>query len=99
MLLKFSKIWMRHAFDSSKTSITKKKLLAVNLWKMNACFDEGVSQSAINSLQTFENLWRKQEKLLYSSKMFPYNELSLKRRKYAELMFDLEQKIFHRKKI
>lgn len=31
--------------------------------------------------------------------MFPYNELSLKRRKYAELMFDLEQKIYHRRKI
>lgn len=50
VLLKFAKKWMKHTFDSNRTSITKKKLMAVNLWKMNACFDEGICQSAIGSL-------------------------------------------------
>lgn len=63
--------------------------MAVNLWKMNACFDENISERAINSIESLEKIWRKQERLLYQAKIFPYNELSLKRRKYAELMFDL----------
>ena len=65
LLLKFSKKWMKHAFDSNKTSITRKKLMAINLWKMNTCFDEGITGHAINSIQTLEKMWKKQEKLLY----------------------------------
>ena len=42
-MLKFVKKWMKHAFDSNNTTITKKKLMAVNLWKINTCFDEKIS--------------------------------------------------------
>jgi hypothetical protein len=44
-------------------------------------------------------MWIKEKRLLYESKMFPYNELSLKRRKYNELMFDYEKKIYYRNRI
>lgn len=38
---------MKHSFDSGKGSVKKKKLMAVNLWKINAFFDEDISHSAI----------------------------------------------------
>ena len=40
-MLKIVKKWLKFSFDqdSSKTTIKNKKLMAVNLWKVNACFD------------------------------------------------------------
>ena len=62
--------------------------MAVHLWRMNTCYDETIPPRAVEEMKGLDNLYEKPFKNLAAKKLFPYNKLSLNRKKYVELMFD-----------
>lgn len=50
-------------------------------------------------MKSFENLISRNLKTLSHSQMFPYNKISLNRKRYSELLFDFERKKFRRTQI
>lgn len=38
--------------------MNRKKSLVLNLWRFNACFDQSIATTAVQSLEVYEKLWK-----------------------------------------
>jgi len=57
--LKCVRKWFRFSLNSGKSKVNTKKSLGLGLWKLNACYDEKISQISETKLKALENLWAK----------------------------------------
>ena len=48
LILKYAKKWMKNCITNRpNSSVSKKRNIAVTLWKLNTCFDETLGKKAI----------------------------------------------------
>ena len=77
---------------SSSQPAGKKKNVAIHLWRINSTLDPSISKKAVDQFEAMEKLCSKELRLVAASKLSPYNQLTLERRKYTELTFDFERR-------
>jgi hypothetical protein len=59
LIIKYASRWMKSLLYSPKCMAGKKKVVAVDLWRLNTTFDEGISRDAREAVSELEGLWKR----------------------------------------